>query len=407
MTVEGHDKPAQPAAVFIVAMALMAIGLVMAASTSASLDRPLFTWPLWQTPFGRQTVFVLVGFTVMIVTSRLAVRLLASPEMRRRTSQIAFVITVACLIAALVPSLASPHRGSHRWLRLAIGGMDIGFQPSEAAKLAMVVIVASLLTERGVDPRSFRRCFLPASIAIAVCVVLVGVEDFGTAVLLAGAGAAMLFVAGCRLRHLLVLSAGGACGLMILLHAAPYRLARLTAYRELWEDSQGKAYQPLQSLTTIASGGWLGAGLGSGVQKYGYLPESHTDFIFAVICEELGMLGAVLVIGLFCVLVWLGLRAMLAAPSRFERLVAFGLAATIGLQSAMNIAVVTVVTPTTGISLPLISAGGSSLLTYCLALGVLAAISARGNTMASLSLEADVPGRRVVGMARAEDAAAW
>lgn len=407
MTLEGHDKPAQPAAVFIVAMALMAIGLVMAASTSASLDRSLFTWPLWQTPFGRQTVFVLVGFVVMIVTSRLAMPLLASPDVRRRTAQVAFIIAVACLIAALVPSLASPHRGSHRWLRLAIGGMDIGFQPSEVAKLAMVAIVASLLTERGADPRSFQRCFLPASIAIAVCVLLVGTEDFGTAVLLAGAGAAMLFVAGCRLRHLLVLGAGGACGLMVLLCAAPYRLARLTAYKELWDDPQGKAYQPLQSLTTIASGGWLGAGLGSGVQKYGYLPESHTDFIFAVICEELGILGGGLVVGLFCLLVWLGLRAMLAAPSRFERLLAFGLAVTLGLQSAMNIAVVTVVTPTTGISLPLISAGGSSLLTYCLALGVLAAISARGYKMASLSREADAPGRCTVGMTPTEDAAAW
>ena len=407
MTLEEHNKPAQSAAVFIVAMALMAIGLVMVASTSASLDRSSFTWPLWRTPFGRQMVFVLVGFAVMIVTSRLAMPLLALPEMRRRTSQVAFVIAVACLIAALIPSLASPHHGSHRWLRLAIGGMDIGFQPSELAKLAMVAIVASLLTERGADPRSFRRCFLPASIAIAVCVLLVGMEDFGTAALLAGIGVAMLFVAGCRLRHLSVLSALGACGLTVLLYAAPYRLARLTAYKELWEDPQGKAYQPLQSLTTIASGGWLGTGLGLGVQKYGYLPESRTDFIFAVICEELGMFGGALVIGLFCALVWLGLRAMLAAPSRFERLLAFGLAATIGLQSAMNIAVVTVVTPTTGISLPLISAGGSSLLTFCLALGVLAAISARGNKMASLSLEADAPGRRAVGMARMGDATAW
>ena len=179
MTLEEHNKPAQSAAVFIVAMALMAIGLVMVASTSASLDRSSFTWPLWRTPFGRQMVFVLVGFAVMIATSRLAMPLLTSPEMRRRTSQVAFVIAVACLIAALIPSLASPHRGSHRWLRLAIGGMDIGFQPSELAKLAMVAIVASLLTERGADPRSFRRCFLPASIAIAVCVLLVGMEDFG------------------------------------------------------------------------------------------------------------------------------------------------------------------------------------------------------------------------------------
>jgi cell division protein FtsW len=163
-----------------------------------------------------------------------------------------------------------------------------------------------------------------------------------------------------------------------LLYAAPYRLARITAYMDFWAEPQGNGYQPLQSLTTIASGGWLGTGLGSGVQKYGYLPESHSDFVFAVICEEMGLFGAALVIALYGVLVWLGLRTMLAAPSRFERMLAFGLTATFGLQAVMNIAVVTVVTPTTGISLPLISAGGSGVLTFCLAAGVLAAVAIRG-----------------------------
>ena len=192
-----------------------------------------------------------------------------------------------------------------------------------------------------------------------------------------------------------------------MLYAAPYRLARIAAYTGFWEDPRGSGYQPLQSLAAIASGGWFGAGLGSGVQKYGYLPESRTDFIFAVICEELGVFGAALVIALFGTLVWLSLRTMLGARSRFERMLAFGLGATIGLQATMNIAVVTVVTPTTGISLPLISAGGSSLVTFCLATGVLAAIAARGGKRSMASTGIDDPGWRTVDRVQRQEVGAW
>ncbi len=384
----------------IVATMLMLIGLVMVASTSASLDRSLFESPLLAAPFGRQAVFVLAGLFVLLLTSRAAAPLLGSPILRRRCAQALFILTLICLVAALLPGLADAHRGSNRWLRFAVGGMNIGFQPSELAKVAMVAMLASLLAfdvtdarnpsriavrfpkwaalfDGGADPRSLKHGFLPASVAIGLCVLLVGKEDFGTSVLLAGVGVAMLFVARCRLRHLAMLAGLGTGALAMLLFAAPYRIARIVAYKDFWSDPRGGGYQPLQSLTTIASGGWFGTGLGSGVQKYGYLPESHTDFIFAVICEEMGVFGAALVMALFCALMYLGLRTMLAAPSRFERLLAFGLTATLGLQAAMNIAVVTVVTPTTGISLPLVSAGGSGLLTFCLVTGLLAAMARR------------------------------
>jgi cell division protein FtsW len=195
--------------------------------------------------------------------------------------------------------------------------------------------------------------------------------------------------------------------MMALLFSAPYRLERITAYLRFWDEPQGSGYQPLQSLTTVASGGWLGTGLGSGVQKYGYLPESRTDFIFAVICEELGLFGAALVIALFCVMIWLSLRIMLTARSRFERLLAFGLGATIGLQAAMNIAVVAVVTPTTGISLPLVSAGGSGLLAFCLATGVLAAIAARGHNPPGALVTGDDPARHAMNWVKCKEAGTW
>ncbi|MGD2108942.1 MAG: putative peptidoglycan glycosyltransferase FtsW [Phycisphaerae bacterium] len=365
--------------IMLVALALMAVGVVMVASSTASLDRSLFDPGWWRTPFGRQLIFVAAGAPLMLLTSRAAVFALESPLMRRRVPAVLLIVTAGLLVAALLPGVGEAHRGSHRWLRFAPGGFDVGVQPSELAKLALVAIVAYLLTRPDADPRSLRASFIPASLAIGLCVLLVGAEDFGTSALLLGTGVGMLFVAGCRLRHLAALGAIGAFALTGLLLMAPYRMARLTAYADIWADPQGAGYQPLQSLAGIASGGWFGVGLGGGIQKYGYLPEGHTDFIFAVICEETGVFGACLVIALFGALLWLGLRTTLTARGRFERLLAFGLTTTMILQAVMNIAVVTVVTPTTGISLPLVSAGGSGIVTYCVAVGILAAIATRGD----------------------------
>ncbi len=359
----------------VVASALMAIGLVMVASTTVSLDRPLFEASFWRSPFGRQAAFVLVGLCVMVLTSRFAPRVFASSIWRSRAAWALLVLALAGLAAALIPGLADPQHGSHRWIRLGPKAMAIHYQPSELAKVAMVWFLAWLFTKPGIDPHSLRRAFLPAAVAIGACVLLVGGEDFGTAALLVVIGLAMLLVVGCRLSHILVLGTIGAGVMGALLLAFPYRLARITAYRDYWSDPLGDGYQAIQSLTTIASGGWLGQGLGAGVQKFGYLPASHSDFIFSMICEEMGALGGFLVIALFGAFVWLGLRTVWLAASGFERFLAFGLTAIIGLQAVMNIAVATVVAPTKGISLPLLSAGGSGLLTVCLAIGLLTAVA--------------------------------
>ncbi len=368
----------EPWALVVLALALMAIGLVMIASTTASLERSLLGPGMWRTPFGRQVLFVVVGLMLLALLGHIARPFLSSSTARRNVARTLLVLSLALLVAALLPGFSEAHRGSLRWLRFSVGGVEVGYQPSELAKLAIVAWLAWLLADGGVDPKSFRRCFAPASVVIGAFVLLVGKEDFGTSALLGAVGVAMLVVGGCRLRHLLMLSGAGAFGVLGLLVIAPYRLARIVAFLDIMADPLGAGYQPRQSLATIASGGWLGSGLGAGVQKYGYLPECHTDFIFAIICEEMGALGAMMVIALFGVFVWLGIRTMWSAASRFERLLAFGLTATIGLQAAMNIAVVTVLAPTTGISLPLVSAGGSGLLTFCVAIGVLVAIAARG-----------------------------
>jgi len=388
----GHENAVKPNSVIVIAAALMAVGLVMIASATASLDRSLFTPPFTEGVFGRQVVFVLVGLGLMILTSRLAVSPLGSQALRFRLSRVLFIVVLGCLVVALIPAFASPHHGSHRWLHFTPFATAIRFQPSELAKFALVGLLAAHLADGGTDPRSFRRSFLPAAGAIGVCCLLIGKEDFGTAVLVGAVGALTLFVAGCKLRHLLLMGSIGLCGFTVLLVTAPYRMARLIAFKDIWADPRGASYQPLQSLTAIASGGWFGVGLGGGVQKYGYLPESHSDFIFSVICEETGFVGAGLVIALFGVLVWLGLRTMWYAITPFERLLAFGVTAMLGLQAVMNIAVATVVTPTTGIPLPLVSAGGSGMVTSCLAIGVLAAIAARSAAYGNACNAIDVSG---------------
>lgn len=378
-----------PTGLLLLAISLILIGLVMVASTTVKLDDSVLGAMRWDRPFGRQLIFAGVGVIMMLLAVGAARRLLDAPGWIRFLVLAGALVTAVGLVAALLPGIADPHRGSSRWLRLGGGGFSFGAQPSEPAKVVLVGLVAWLLTRPGVDPRSFTKSFLPAALSVILFAGLVAKEDFGTAALIGALGGSMMFVAGCRWRDLGGLAALGLIGTTVLVRFTPYRWKRVTAFTNIWADPQGNGYQPIQSLTAIASGGWLGSGLGSGIHKYGYLPESHTDFIFSAICEEMGVLGGLLVIALYATLVWIGARAALSARTRFERLLACGLTLLIALQAAMNIAVVTVLTPTTGIPLPFVSAGGSGMITFCLATGVLGAIVMRTPASASDRLPAD------------------
>jgi cell division protein FtsW len=365
-------------AIILIALALMAIGLVMVGSATSLLDASLLAPRFWTTAFGRQACFVIIGLAICVCTGRISRPVLASESARRWIPQFLYWSAIVLLLLVLVPGLSDESHGSQRWLRFSLGGVALGLQPSEVAKLAMIAFLAYRLGDPKAAPKSFFRGFLPAAGAIVLCCGLVGTENFGTAALLLGVAFVMLVVGGCRYHHLAVIVPVAVTGLIYLVRVEPYRLARVTAFRNIWSDPQGASYQPLQSLATIASGGAWGVGLGSGLQKYGYLPESHTDFIFAVLCEELGLLGAGLVLALFCAFIWVGMRISLRAATRFEQLLGFGLTFLVGLQAIMNIAVVTVVTPTTGVPLPFLSAGGSGLFAICGAVGVLSAIAVRG-----------------------------
>jgi cell division protein FtsW len=236
-----------------------------------------------------------------------------------------------------------------------------------------VLFVSAYAVHRAALVRSFWKGFVPLMAVFGVIAALVVKEDFGTTVLLAAVVLSLVLMAGCKVWHLGLLTPGLAAVIYHMLHT-PWRYARLMAFMHPEADPKGVGYHPLQSLLTITSGGFWGRGLGNGIQKMGYLPEDNTDFIFAVVCEELGFVGAAMVIALFAAFVLVGWRITCRCNSLFGKMVAFGITAVIGMQAAMNIAVVTVTVPPKGIALPLISSGGTGWIMNAAAIGVLMSI---------------------------------
>ena len=361
----------------VTAAALMTVGVVMAASTAVSLDRSLLTSGSWRGPFGRQALYVLAACVTMLVASRCDVRLLRwRPGSWLQPSLVLLLVSVALLIAVWVPDVGHASHGRHRWLHAG----PISVQPSEVAKIAIVVFLSAVLSRSRLAAKDGPWAAHAAIAVVGAVCVLIGLEDFGTAALLAAVGGLMLLVGGVRLSALAAWAVPAIGAFAYLLCSQPYRIERLLSFRRVWQDSRGAGYHAIQSLGAIASGGWNGRGLGAGVAQFGYLPEARTDFVFAVISEEMGFAGGATVILLFITLVILGWRAMRSAPrddGGFQRLFVFGVIATIGLQALMNVAVVTVMTPTKGIALPFVSAGGSSVLCFGGAIGLAAGVARR------------------------------
>jgi len=261
---------------------------------------------------------------------------------------------------------------------LKIPGTASRFQPSELVKGALPVFLATWTAYR-IDVRKFWTGLLPMTIVIGVCAGFIGIEDFGTAALLALVAGGMLLVAGAKIWHLALMTLPALPAFAYLIVSKSHRIDRLTIFRDPFQDAAGKGYQIIQSLCTIISGGWWGRGLGNGFVK-GYLPEARNDFIFAVICEELGIVGAIAVIGLLLTFLWLGRSVVVRCPDPAGRLLAFGIVLMLGVQAAMNIAVVTASVPTKGIALPLVSAGGSGTVFLGALVGVLANIARRSGS---------------------------
>jgi cell division protein FtsW len=270
-------------------------------------------------------------------------------------------------LIVLVPHVGVAVNGARRWLPLG----PIQIQPSELAKWAVVLYLAYWLTHRPLNIDRFFSGFLPMLLPIGMICLLVIIQDFGTATLIALGALAMLLAGRVRWHHLLIaIPPIMAAGLWFVMHKE-YRWRRVTAFANPYAAPQKEGYHMIQSLLSFATGGITGRGLGNGIQKLGYLPEDTTDFIFAVICEELGLFGAMLTIALYLGILYCAWQTLKEKKDTFGRLLAFGVGTMVCLQALINIAVATVSVPTKGLSLPLVSAGGSGLVITCAALGLL------------------------------------
>jgi cell division protein FtsW len=358
-------------AILAIAIGLMGIGAMMTYSAGATLEGAILGWPLWEYPAGRQMVFIVAGLLTMLLTSRIPFRIWTAG--RGMLVLGALIVSLFALALVYVPGIGLEVNNARRWVRLGPESLGLRFQPSELVKIILPIFLSVWIASR-VDIRRFWTGLLPLTILLGTALAAIGLEDFGTAALLAAVSGALLLVGGARWWQLIMVSIPGVAAFGYLLVAQPYRIERLTTFMNIWADPRGEGYQAVQSLFTISAGGWWGRGLGAGYVK-SYLPEARTDFIFAVICEELGIIGAIVIVGLLIALMWQGLKVYRLCDDPTGKLIALGITLTLGLQAAMNIAVVTVSVPTKGISLPLVSAGGSGAIFLGALVGVLANVA--------------------------------
>jgi cell division protein FtsW len=348
---------------FLATLALVCVSVVMVYSASAvmALDR-------YQQPYyfvTRQVMWALFGLAVLTIVMRIDYRTYRNEQVVWGALGIVALLLVAVLFSR-------PINGSRRWF--GIGGF--GIQPSELAKVAAVLFTAVTLDRRMARINDVKYALSPIALITGGLATLILIEpDFGTAAALALVVGVMVMAAGLNYRYVL-----GAIALMVpvgylVLVSEPYRLRRIIAFLCPECDPLGDGFHLLQSLIAVGSGGWLGRGLMGGVQKLFYLPEPHTDFIYAVIAEELGLLGTTLVLLCFAVIAWRGLRTAVSAPDRFGAFLALGITTMVVAQAFLNISVVLGLLPTKGIPLPLVSNGGSSLLVNLASIGVLLNIS--------------------------------
>jgi cell division protein FtsW len=312
--------------------------------------------------FKRQAAYAVVGFAALLLTSRMRYTVwqrLAAPFLG---------VTTLLLLLVLHPSAGTVAGGSARWI--ALGPVTI--QPSEFAKLALIAFGATILARRWRNLDDLRALLLPLlPVSLIVCGLVMLQPDLGTTVILAGSMFMLVFATGISIKRFVAGAAtAGALGTMLIL-TETYRRERLLSFLHPWQDPANKGYQLIQSLIALGSGGWFGVGLGASRQKWLYVPNAHTDFIFAVLGEELGLVGELVVIALFCALLYSGIRIAAKAPDAFGRLLAGGIVSWLGLQVVVNLGAVTGLLPVTGVPLPLMSFGGSSLVVSLAAIGIL------------------------------------
>lgn len=348
----------------MVALALVGIGIVMVYSTSAIIAGDRFGDPYYF--LKRQALFAGVGFILMILMAFFPY------EVLKRFAYPILIVSILSLIAVFIPGIGVRAGGSTRWLKIAA----FSFQPSELSKLGLVVFLAYFLTKKEEKIRSFSFGFLPTLLLSGLVIALVLKEpDFGTALFLTVMVFLLLFVSGARVIYI-----AGAVFLAIpavyyFVMNTGYRHKRLLSFIRPWDDPTGTSFQIIQSFLSFGSGGLFGLGLGEGRQKLFFLPAPHTDFIFSIIGEELGLVGAMVVVLLFILLTLRGIHIGLGVEDRFGSYLALGVTLMISLQALINLGVVLGLLPTKGLTLPFISYGGTSLVTNLIGVGMLLHLS--------------------------------
>jgi cell division protein FtsW len=349
----------------LVTIALTLFGLVMVLSASSVTSVHQFeASPFYQ--FQRQAAWAAIGGFAYFVARRIDYRML------QRFAPAFLGGAVLLLVAVLIPGVGRNINGSSRWL--GVGPLVI--QPSEIAKLVMIVFIADVLTRRAKKMDRPELTVRPVVTVVGLLSVLMILQPkLGTPLILAAVAMLMLFLAGARISSLASWAAVGVLGAALMAYAVPYRRARLLAFIDPWADPYGIGLQTIQSQVGIASGGLFGVGLGAGRTKWGFLPYAHSDFIFAIVAEEVGLIGAATLITAFLLLGYLGVRTALNAPDRFGMLLAAGITGWLLIQAFLNIGMAMGLLPITGEPLPFVSAGGSSLVMTLGAVGLLANIA--------------------------------
>jgi cell division protein FtsW len=343
---------------------ILAIGLVMVYSASAVLALHEFGDRFYYVK--RQLLFAGLGIGALLFTMN------THYSVWKKWAPTLLIICFGLLVVVLIPGVGVVRGGARSWLGIS----SFGIQPSEFMKLAMILFLSKWLSEKQQNITLFAKGLMPPLGLVGLAFGLIMLQpDLGTGSVMVGASLILIYTAGARMAHLGGLAMVGVVGFVGLILAAPYRLQRITSFLDPWADPLGGGYQIIQSLFAIGPGGLVGLGLGMSRQKFSYLPEPQTDFIFSILAEELGFIGGAAIIMLFLIVVWRGIRTAIAAPDTFGSFLAVGITGIIGVQVLINIGVVIGMMPVTGITLPLVSYGGSSLTLLLTALGILLNIS--------------------------------
>ncbi|GIN83797.1 stage V sporulation protein E [Heyndrickxia sporothermodurans] len=348
----------------IVTLTLLTVGLIMVYSASAIWANYKFHDSFFFAK--RQLLFAGIGVIAMFFIMNV------DYWTWRSWAKILLIICFVLLVLVLIPGIGMERNGSRSWI--GVGAFSI--QPSEFIKLAMIAFLAKFLSEQQKYITTLKKGLVPSLSLVFLAFGMIMLQpDLGTGTVMLGTCVIMIFISGARIFHFVVLGLLGVAGFVALIISAPYRMARITSFLDPWQDPQGTGFQIIQSLFAIGPGGLFGLGLGESRQKFFYLPEPQTDFIFAILSEELGFIGGTFVLLLFSLLLWRGIRIALGAPDLYGSFLAVGIISMIAIQVMINIGVVTGLMPVTGITLPFLSYGGSSLTLMLMAVGVLLNIS--------------------------------